>query len=68
MFLSEHTVLGRRGRPGGGTWRSLVSALDWGPRGREFKSRRPDENGEGPVAGYAVGLFLFRPEILVPCE
>ncbi len=26
-----------------GTWRSLVSALDWGSRGREFKSPRPDE-------------------------
>ena len=27
---------------GHGTWRSLVSALDWGSRGREFKSPRPD--------------------------
>src|SRR5439155_2086367 len=27
---------------GNGTWRSLVSALDWGSRGREFKSPRPD--------------------------
>src|ERR671924_1530303 len=26
-----------------GPWRSLVSALDWGSRGREFKSPRPDE-------------------------
>src|SRR5918999_4865264 len=26
-----------------GTWRSLVSALVWGTRGRRFKSGRPDE-------------------------
>ncbi len=26
-----------------GAWRSLVSALVWGTRGPEFKSRRPDE-------------------------
>ena len=26
----------------GGAWRSLVSALVWGTRGPEFKSRRPD--------------------------
>ena len=25
-----------------GTWRSLVSALVWGTRGRRFKSGRPD--------------------------
>jgi hypothetical protein len=25
-----------------GLWRSLVSALDWGSRGRGFKSRQPD--------------------------
>ena len=25
-----------------GLWRSLVSALDWGSRGREFKSPQPD--------------------------
>ena len=25
-----------------GTWRSLVSVLDWGSRGRRFKSSRPD--------------------------
>ena len=40
---------GRFGSPGGeleweiaGAWRSLVSALVWGTRGPEFKSRRPD--------------------------
>ena len=27
----------------GGAWRSLVSALVWGTRGREFKSRRSDQ-------------------------
>jgi hypothetical protein len=27
-----------------GPWRSLASALAWGARGREFKSRRPDQN------------------------
>ena len=26
-----------------GLWRSLVSALDWGSRGREFKSLQPDQ-------------------------
>jgi hypothetical protein len=26
-----------------GAWRSLVSALVWGTRGPEFKSRRPDQ-------------------------
>src|SRR5207248_1198757 len=26
-----------------GPWRSLVSALDWGSRGRRFESGRPDE-------------------------
>ena len=25
-----------------GAWRSLVSALVWGTKGREFESRRPD--------------------------
>ncbi len=28
---------------GNGLWRSLVSALDWGSRGREFESPQPDE-------------------------
>jgi hypothetical protein len=30
-----------------GTWRSLVSALVWGTRGRRFKSGRPDEDAAG---------------------
>ena len=28
-----------------GVWRSLASALDWGSRGRRFKSCRPDHRG-----------------------
>ncbi len=31
---------------GVGAWRSLVSALPWGGRGREFKSRRSDHKGK----------------------
>src|SRR6185437_1083305 len=30
------------GSPRCGAWRSLVSALVWGTKGREFESRRPD--------------------------
>ena len=30
-----------------GTWRSLVSALVWGTRGRRFKSGRPDVKSVG---------------------
>ena len=26
-----------------GAWRSLASALEWGSRGRRFKSARPDQ-------------------------
>jgi hypothetical protein len=37
-----------------GAWRSLVSALVWGTRGPEFKSRRPDE--ESPAN---AGLFRY---------
>jgi hypothetical protein len=29
-----------------GAWRSPVSALVWGTRGREFKSRRPDQQNQ----------------------
>ena len=29
-----------------GLWRSLVSALDWGSRGRRFKSSQPDHRGQ----------------------
>src|SRR5437870_10994123 len=34
-----------------GLWRSLVSALDWGSRGREFKSPQPDKEGAGQRRG-----------------
>ncbi len=30
-----------------GMWRSLVSALDWGSRGRRFKSGHPDQETGG---------------------
>jgi hypothetical protein len=30
------------GQNNSGLWRSLVSVLDWGSRGRGFKSRQPD--------------------------
>src|SRR5262245_17535351 len=33
-----------------GAWRSLVSALVWGTRGPEFKSRRPDQKSPAPGA------------------
>ena len=36
--------------PHSGAWRSLVSALVWGTRGPEFKSRRPDRRN-APVRG-----------------
>src|SRR5205823_8613105 len=39
-----------------GLWRSLVSALDWGSRGREFKSRQPDRNSQ-ERAGKPVGTI-----------
>ena len=32
---------------GNGLWRSLVSALDWGSRGRRFKSSQPDHEVPG---------------------
>ena len=41
----------KRGPPcdGFGAWRSLASALDWGSRGRRFKSCRPDIGRSGIV-------------------
>src|SRR5207248_7299035 len=30
-----------------GLWRSLVSALDWGSRGRRFESGQPDQKAPG---------------------
>ncbi len=38
MFLSLQSDFG--------VWRSPVSVLDWGSRGREFKSRHPDKDSE----------------------
>jgi hypothetical protein len=32
------------GSPRPGAWRSLVSALVWGTKGRRFESGRPDSN------------------------
>ena len=40
--LAEHMV-GLKMFGHVGLWRSLVSALDWGSRGRGFKSRQPDQ-------------------------
>jgi hypothetical protein len=42
-----------------GLWRSLVSALDWGSRGREFKSPQPDGGSAGQ------GRSSDRPSTLV---
>ena len=36
-------------RPSHGLWRSSVSALDWGSRGRGFESRQPDSKGAGQI-------------------
>ena len=33
-----------------GAWRSLVSALDWGSRGRKFESSRPDRKPKSLAA------------------
>ena len=38
----------------GGAWRSLVSALVWGTRGPEFKSRRPDSEKSLHCGGFFV--------------
>ncbi len=40
--------------PSHGLWRSLVSALDWGSRGRRFESGQPD--GENPCAVRALSF------------
>ena len=34
-----------------GAWRSLVSALVWGTKGRRFESGRPDSNPEPDPGG-----------------
>jgi hypothetical protein len=43
-----------------GAWRSLVSALVWGTRGPEFKSRRPDEKASFSGA-FLLGSVAVRP-------
>ena len=57
VILSESLTdaVGRTGRLSidwelRGLWRSLVSALVWGTRGRGFKSRQPDH--ENPVVHF----------------
>ena len=49
--------------PSHGLWRSLVSALDWGSRGREFKSPQPDNIIAGQK-GYRKG---DAPSLLPEC-
>ncbi len=44
-----------------GTWRSLVSALAWGARGRRFKSSRPDHWVKDPQYIRAVFSKRERP-------
>ena len=46
----------RAGHHGHGAWRSPVSALVWGTRGREFKSRRSDHD-ETPSEGDDVAAL-----------
>ena len=42
-WVAHHALATWYGRqPNPGPWRSLVSALDWGSRGRRFESPRPD--------------------------
>jgi hypothetical protein len=49
-----------------GLWRSLVSALDWGSRGREFKSPQPDAVNMqvrlGTDAGTGIGSKPDQPD------
>src|SRR5205085_6032337 len=43
-----------------GLWRSLVSALDWGSRGRRFKSGQPDRKRVVPVVDiYVIGGEIY---------
>jgi hypothetical protein len=43
-----------------GLWRSLVSALDWGSRGREFESPQPDHSEQHFCS------MMVRPIVVVP--
>jgi hypothetical protein len=40
-------------------WRSLVSVLDWGSRGREFKSHHSDGISQQPIVDGRLLAFLF---------
>src|SRR6187455_2477953 len=52
---------------GHGAWRSLVSALVWGTRGPEFKSRRPDWSGISELLKrFGVPLKLAIPPLRGP--
>src|SRR6266542_4037733 len=53
MFSSSPTPIG--------LWRSLASALAWGARGPEFKSRQPDQNPSKTlrIASGACDLTYF---------
>src|SRR5690606_11340418 len=42
-----------------GAWRSLVSALPWGGRGRWFESSRPDQRKKPAGDGFLVGFVFF---------
>ena len=44
MSMGAIAGTARYARCSHGLWRSLVSALDWGSRGREFKSPQPDKS------------------------
>jgi hypothetical protein len=49
-----------------GAWRSLVSALVWGTRGPEFKSRRPDLTEALQPRGFRVSNCPGREQSLCP--
>ncbi len=56
--------------PRNGAWRSLVSALVWGTRGPEFKSRRPDSEPHGyrdRAAGAAIPVPNQCPNVPPRC-
>ena len=38
------------------------SALAWGARGREFESRRPDQENQGLTVSYCKPFFFFLSE------
>jgi hypothetical protein len=55
-----------------GPWRSLASALAWGARGPEFKSRRPDQSFQRvtdlkELQGVEITGIMDQCEIDIPC-